>query len=138
MSDHPQNVPDVQRLSYTYNPTFDEYKVKLHKTGKPVDSVFKLVFKVDGEEGQVNFPVENLTLDMTTSEYKTKLNAYFSKKFGTTNYNVFKSYTMANGSPATGADDAAKLTNADYVEFLIRMKNLHEGPRESQTNYPVI
>ena len=58
MSDHPQNVPDVQRLSYTYNPTFDEYKVKLHKTGKPVDSVFKLVFKVDGEEGQVNFPVE--------------------------------------------------------------------------------
>lgn len=45
VANHPQNVPEVQRLSYTYNPTFDEYKIKLYKKNKPDDSVFKLVFK---------------------------------------------------------------------------------------------
>lgn len=68
---------------------------------------------------------------MTTTEFYFAVKQYFYDKFRTTFFDVFKNLSMEDGSTVPGADDAEKLTNSEFVEFVIHMKALNEGARET-------
>ena len=131
---HGQNVPNVQRVGYTYNANKDHYKFKLYRAGKALTEKFQIAFKIEKAAGTQNELTADIELRADTNTFFKAVEPYFQKKFGNSkNLIVSKRYLKADGNTVADSPEASVI-----IEFTIKVTTLKDGARETALTKPEI